>query len=423
MREDGGYAIGDKVPLGKAMLYSVQHLMAFVGGGAIVPAIIMGLDPALAVFCTGIGTIIYLICTKNQVPSYFGVSFSFITPMAVVTATEGIGGALCGIVAVGIVFCIVAGIVKLVGTKWIDTVLPPVVTGCIIVVIGVGLSATAIKSVMFNGGDVTQPFDALGCAIGLVTFLVAVATSSYFKGFMKMIPVLVGIIVGYIISIPFGLVDFSGIEQAAWIGLPNFTFPTFSMNGILVIAPIALVVIVEHIGHLLTITNLSGENCNDKLAASLLGNGLGDIASGMLGGPALTSIAENIGVMGLSKCFATTVFWWTAGFALIIGGFCPKLAALFYSIPTPVLGGVSLLLFGLIAGNGLSLLVSDRVDFNSNRNLMIAASTLIVGIGMMTLGVAIPVGTFSVPGLLLAAVLGAVLNLILPKDKKETAEA
>ncbi|MCK6139967.1 uracil-xanthine permease family protein [Slackia exigua] len=420
MSNNGTYAIADKVPIGKAITYSLQHLMAFVGGGAIVPALIMGLDPALAVFCTGLGTIIYLLCTKNQVPSYFGVSFSFITPMAVVTAVDGISGALCGIVAVGIVFCIVAGIVKLVGTGWIDKVLPPVVAGCIIVVIGVGLSATAINMVMFDSGA-SEGFDSVGCAIGLLTFLVAVACSSYFKGFMKMIPVLVGIVVGYVASIPLGLVDFAAVREAAWVGMPNITLPTFSMNGILVIAPIALVVIVEHIGHLLTVTNITGENCNDKLAASLLGNGLGTAVAGCIGGPALTSIAENIGVMGLSKCYSTRVFWWTAGFALLIGGFCPKLAMLFYSIPNPVLGGASLLLFGLIAGNGLSLMVDARVDFTQNRNLMIAASSLIVGIGMMTMGVSIPLGSFNIPGLLLASILAIVLNLILPADKDENA--
>ena len=168
MREDGGYAIADKVPLGKTLLYSLQHLMAFVGGGAIVPAMIMGLDPALAVFCTGIGTIIYLICTRNRVPSYFGVSFSFITPMAVVMATDGVGGALCGIIAAGLVMVVGAGVVKAIGTGWIDKVLPPVVTGCIIVVIGVGLSATAINSVMFDGGA-SETFDAVGCLCLLYT--------------------------------------------------------------------------------------------------------------------------------------------------------------------------------------------------------------------------------------------------------------
>ena len=415
MREDGSYAISDKVPLGKAITYSIQHLMAFVGGGAIVPALIMGLDPALAVFCTGLGTIIYLLCTRNKVPSYFGVSFSFIGPMAVVTAVDGISGALCGIVSVGIVFCIVAGIVKIAGTGWIDRVLPPVVAGCIIVVIGVGLSSVAIGDVMAT--DASGNFDLLGCGIGLVTFLVAVVCSSFFKGIFKMIPVLVGIVVGYIVSIPFGLVDFAPIQEASWIGLPNITTPTFSLNGILVIAPIALVVIVEHIGHLLTVTSVTGEQCNDKLASSLLGNGLGTMVSGFLGGPALTSIAENIGVMGLSKCYSTRVFWWTAGFALIIGGFCPKLAMLFYSIPSPVLGGVSLMLFGLIAGNGLSLMVEAKVDFTSNRNLMIVASTLIVGVGMMTTSTSIPVGSFSVPGLLLASILAIVLNLVLPREE------
>lgn len=418
MREDGGYAIADKVPLGKTLLYSLQHLMAFVGGGAIVPAMIMGLDPALAVFCTGIGTIIYLICTRNRVPSYFGVSFSFITPMAVVMATDGVGGALCGIIAAGLVMVIGAGMVKAIGTGWIDKVLPPVVTGCIIVVIGVGLSATAINSVMFDGGA-SETFDAVGCLIGFVTFIAAVIASSWFKGFLKMIPVLIGIVVGYLVAVPFGYVDFTPVLEAAWIGLPSITLPTWSLNGILVIAPIALVLLVEHIGHLMTVTNLSGEDCNQYLSSSLLGNGLGIMASGALGGPALTSIAENIGVMGLSKCYSTRVFWWTAAFALIIGGFCPKLAMLFYSIPTCVLGGVSLMLFGLIAGNGLSLLVSEKVDFNENRNLMIVASSLIVGIGMMTTGVSVPLGSFEIPGLLLAAILSVVLNLVLPKEKEE----
>ncbi|MEE0583163.1 MAG: solute carrier family 23 protein, partial [Adlercreutzia sp.] len=222
MREDGGYAIADKVPLGKTLLYSLQHLMAFVGGGAIVPAMIMGLDPALAVFCTGIGTIIYLICTRNRVPSYFGVSFSFITPMAVVMATDGVGGALCGIIAAGLVMVVGAGVVKAIGTGWIDKVLPPVVTGCIIVVIGVGLSATAINSVMFDGGA-SETFDAVGCLIGFVTFIAAVIASSWFKGFLKMIPVLIGIVVGYLVAVPFGYVDFTPVLEAAWIGLPSIT--------------------------------------------------------------------------------------------------------------------------------------------------------------------------------------------------------
>ena len=417
MRQDGGYAIGDKVPMGKAIVYSLQHLMAFVGGGAIVPAMIMGLNPALAVFCTGLGTIIYLICTRNKVPSYFGVSFSFITPMAVVTAVDGISGALCGIVAVGVALCVVAGIVKLTGTGWIDKVLPPVVTGCIIVVIGVGLSATAVNSVMFDGGA-SETFDTMGCIVGFITFLAAVAASSWGRGFLKMVPVLIGIVVGYIVAIPLGMVDFTAINEAAWIGLPEVTLPTFSVNALLVIAPIALVLVVEHIGHLMTVTNLSGEDCNKYLSSSLLGNGLGTVASGFLGGPALTSIAENIGVMGLSKCYSTRIFWWTAAFAMIIGGFCPKLAMLFYSIPNCVLGGVSFLLFGLISGNGLSLLVDAKVDFNENRNLMIAAASLIVGIGMMTTGVSIPLGSFNVPGLLLAAVLAVILNIVLPKESQ-----
>ena len=178
----------------------------------------------------------------------------------------------------------------------------------------------------------------------------------------------------------------------------NITLPVFDLNAILVIGPIAFVVIVEHIGHLLVVSNITGENYNDKLAASLLGNGLGTAVSGFLGGPALTSIAENIGIMGVSRVYSTRVFWYTAGFALVLGGFCPKLAMLINTIPTCVLGGVSLMLFGLIAGNGLSLLVDSKVDFSKNRNLMIAAGSLIPGIGMMTMGVSIPLGSFQPAG-------------------------
>ena len=405
--------VSDKLSLGKAIPLSLQHLMAFVGGGAILPAVLMGLDPALAIMCTGLGTIIYLICTKNKIPSYFGVSFSFITPMAVITAVSGIQAALCGIVAVGVVFAIVAGIVKLVGTKWIDVVLPPAVSGCIIVVIGVGLSATAVDMVLNNG---TGEFDGLGCLVAFVTFLAAVAFSSFCKGFLKTIPILLAIIVGYVVAFACGMIDFSPVSEAAWIGLPNITLPVFDLNAILVIGPIAFVVIVEHIGHLLVVSNITGENYNDKLAASLLGNGLGTAVSGFLGGPALTSIAENIGIMGVSRVYSTRVFWYTAGFALVLGGFCPKLAMLINTIPTCVLGGVSLMLFGLIADNGLSLLVDSKVDFSKNRNLMIAAGSLIPGIGMMTMGVSIPLGSFNLPGLLLASILAVVFNLVLPKE-------
>ena len=252
------------------------------------------------------------------------------------------------------------------------------------------------------------------------------------------------------------MVDFTAINEAAWIGLPEVTLPTFSVNALLVIAPIALVLVVEHIGHLMTVTNLSGEDCNKYLSSSLLGNGLGTVASGFLGGPALTSIAENIGVMGLSKCYSTRIFWWTAAFAMIIGGFCPKLAMLFYSIPNCVLGGACIVLYGMIASVGLRTLVENHVDFTKNRNLciaavmlvlamggatiggpdfsfsgiglgiisgillnlIIAAASLIVGIGMMTTGVSIPLGSFNVPGLLLAAVLAVILNLVLPKESQ-----
>lgn len=410
----------ETLPLVQAVPLALQHLMAMFGATVLVP-ILTGLDPGVGLMTSGIGTILYLICVRNKIPSYLGSSFAFIMPLiAVISAKEGGGipAALGGLVAAGVVYMIVAGIVKIFGTKWLENLLPPALVGAVVIVIGLGLSATAVKMAMFPGADPTKGVDLTGLLIAGITLASAIIFSSYFKGFIKAIPILLGIIVGYVVSIAFGLVDFTNIAKAAWIGLPNVTFPTFDLSAIVIIAPVAIVVIVEHIGHLLVINEITGKDFTPMLPESLFGDGIATAISGALGGTPSTTYAENIGVMAVTKVYATQLFWFAGAFAIIIGGFIPKFGAAISSIPTPVMGGISLLLFGLIASSGLRLLVKSGIDYSHSRNLILSSVVLVVGIGMDTGGFTIPLGKYTVPGMALATVLGIVLNLILPKESE-----
>jgi uracil-xanthine permease len=298
------------------------------------------------------------------------------------------------------------------------------VVGAVVIVIGLGLSATAVKMSMFPFADPTQGINLTGLVLAFITLASAVAFSSYFKGFLKTIPVLLGILIGYVVSmfIP-GMVNFQPVMDAAWIGLPKITLPTFDITAIAIIAPVAIVVIVEHIGHLLVINEITGKDFTPMLPESLFGDGLATAISGALGGTPSTTYAENIGVMAVTKVYATQLFWYAGALAFVIGGFVPKLSALISSIPTPVMGGISLLLFGLIASSGLRLLVKSGIDYSHSRNLIMSSVVLVVGIGMETGGFTIPVGKYTIPGMALATVLGIVLNLILPKESSGIAEA
>lgn len=410
----------EKLPIAQAVPLSLQHLMAMFGATVLVP-ILTGLDPGVGLMTSGIGTILYLICVRNKIPSYLGSSFAFITPLIAVISAEGGGGipaALGGLVAAGVVYMIVAGLVKMFGTAWISKVLPPALVGAVVIVIGLGLSATAVKMSLFPFADPTKGVDGTGVLVAAITLISAIFFSSFFKGFIKAIPILLGIIVGYVVSIPLGLVNFDGINAAAWVGLPNVTFPTFDISAILIIAPVAIVVIVEHIGHLLVINEITGKDFTPMLPESLFGDGIATAVSGLLGGTPSTTYAENIGVMAVTKVYATQLFWYAGAFAFVIGGFIPKFGAAISSIPTPVMGGISLLLFGLIASSGLRLLVSSGIDFGHSRNLIMASVVLVIGIGMDTGGFTIPVGRYSIPGMALATVVGIVLNLILPQESE-----
>jgi len=410
----------ETLPLSQAIPLSLQHLMAMFGATVLVP-LLTGLNPGIGLMTSGIGTILYLICVRNKIPSYLGSSFAFIAPLIAVGGGPGgknIPAALGGLVAAGIVYMIVAGIVKVTGTKWLHFILPPALIGSVVIVIGLGLSASAVKMCLYPGADPTKPVNLTYVLIAGITLAAAIAFSSFFKGFWKTIPILMGIVVGYIVAIPLGLVNFSGVASAAWIGLPQLTFPVFQWDAILIIAPVAFVVIIEHIGHLLVINQITGKDFTPMLPESLFGDGLATAVSGAIGGTPSTTYAENIGVMAVTKVYSTQLFWFAGAFAIIIGGFVPKFSAAISSIPTPVMGGISLLLFGLIAASGLRLLVDSGLDFGHTRNLILASVVLTVGIGMEAGGFSIPLGHYTLPGMTLSALLGVVLNLILPRESE-----
>ena len=410
--------VDDRVSIGRAIPLGIQHMMSMFGSTVLVP-VLTGLDPNVAIMCSGIGTICYLLVTGNKIPSYLGSSFAFISPILAVGATKGLAAAMSGVIVAGLVFLIVAGIIRLVGTGWLDRLLPPVLVASVMVVIGVGLAATAADmAFMTTDSAGTSVFYGVGAIVAFVTLIAAVVFSSM-GGIIGTVPVLLAIIVGYLLSLALGIVDFEPVANAAWIGLPHISTPVFDPGAIALVAPVAIVVVIEHIGHLLAVGEIVGKDYRKMLPRSLAGDGLSTVISGFLGGPPTTTYAENIGVMSVTRVYSTQIFWYAAGFALIVGGFCPKLAALIQSIPGPVMGGVSLLLFGLIASNGLRMLVSNQVDFDVNRNLMIASVVIILGVGMETSGIAIPIGDYTLPGMATSTLVGILMNLIPPRPKSD----
>jgi len=402
----------EKLPVAQAVPLALQHLMAMFGATVLVP-ILTGLDPSVAIMTSGAGTILYLILTKGKIPSYLGSSFAFIGPIIAVATTKGIPEALGGLVVAGLVYVVVALLIKGFGTDWLNHVLPPALVGAVVIVIGLGLAGVAIN-MAFNGGG--AEFDMKSLLLALVTLAAAIVFSSFFKGFAATIPVLLGIIVGYVVAVPMGMVDFQPVLDAAWIGLPTLTYPKFDLGAILIIGPVALVVIIEHIGHLLVVNEIVGKDFTPMLPESLAGDGLATALSALVGGTPSTTYAENIGVMAVTRVYATQIFWYAGALAFFIGGFVPKLGALISSIPVPVMGGISLLLFGLIASSGLRMLVESGIDYSHSRNLILSSVVLVVGIGMEATGAKVPIGDYVLPGMAAATLLGIVLNLILPRE-------
>ncbi|MDO4763905.1 MAG: solute carrier family 23 protein [Flavobacteriaceae bacterium] len=419
--------INEKPSLTQGILLSVQHLFAMFGATILVPAL-TGMNPAIALISSGLGTLAFILVTKGKVPSYLGSSFAFINPIITIKAMEvsgdmPLGSFLVGCFLVGLVYVLVAFIISKLGTDWLMQLLPPIVVGPVIMVIGLGLASTAVGMVTNNPQG---EYDLLYVSVGLITLMITIITAIFTKGFLSVIPVLVGIMGGYLYSIFIGIVDVQPILDAKWFQIPDFTMPfvhytpEISWYVVLLMLPVAIVPIAEHIGHQLVLSKVVDKDLikDPGLDRSLLGDGLATIIASILGGPPNTTYGENIGVLAITKAFSIYVFIGAASLAILFG-FCGKISALLGTIPTPVMGGVSILLFGIIASSGLRMLVESGVDFKLKRNLIISSVILVIGIG----GAAIHIGkAFSLEGMALASIVGVVLNLVLPGREKVSFE-
>ncbi|RKP49354.1 solute carrier family 23 protein [Trinickia fusca] len=384
----------------------VQHVVAMFGSTVLAP-LLMGFDPNLCILMSGIGTLIFFLLVGGRVPSYLGSSFSFIGLVIAVTAYTGHGAnpnipvALGGIIACGVVYAVIGLIVAAVGTKWIETLMPPVVTGSIVAVIGLNLAPIAVKGVS------ASTFDSW---MALVTVLCVGVVAVFARGMVQRLLILVGLVIAYaiyaVVTNGLGLgkpIDFSIVAQAAWFGMPHFTSPVFDAHAMTLIAPVAVILVAENLGHIKAVSAMTGQNLDRFVGRAFVGDALATIVSGFSGGTGVTTYAENIGVMAVTKIYSTLVFGVAALIALVLG-FSPKFGAIIQTIPGPVLGGVSIVVFGLIAVTGARIWVVNKVDFSDNRNLIVAAVTLVVGAGDFSL----KLGAFALGGIG-TATFGAIL--------------
>ncbi|MGZ9584773.1 uracil permease [Paenibacillus marinisediminis] len=399
----------EKPPLIPGTLLSLQHLFAMFGSTVLVPNL-FGVDPGIVLLMNGLGTLFYLILCRGLIPAYLGSSFAFISPVTVVLAgsADNYSEALGGFIASGIVFILVALIVKWVGTRWLDVLFPPAAMGAIVAVIGLELVPVAANMSGFFP-DKNGVYDSTSIKLALITLSVTVIGNVMFRGFFKIIPILIGIITGYVAAVMMGVVDVGAIlAEAPLFKMPTVTWPTFNINSIVIILPAALVVVVEHIGHLMVTSNIVGRDLSKDpgLHRSLLGNGISTIISGFVGSTPNTTYGENIGVMALTRVYSVYVIGGAAIIAIIMA-FFGDVSALIANIPTPVMGGVSLLLFGIIAASGLRILVDSKVDFGKPKNMLMTTLVIVIGIS----GAKLTFGAVELKGMALATVLAIVLNV------------
>lgn len=409
-------------PFAKGLLLSLQHVFAMFGATILVP-LILGMPVSVALFASGLGTLIYMVATQFKVPVYLGSSFAFISAMAFAMKQMNgdVSAAQSGVVLVGLVYVVVALAVKLIGTKWIDRLLPPIVIGPMIMVIGLGLANSAVTNAGFiKDGTIQQ------ISVAVITFLITAFINTKAKGFLKIIPFLFGIIGGYIAAVVFGLVDFTPVLKADWIAIPQLYLP-FSTNGFFkeyhwyfgpetwAILPVAVVTIAEHIGDHTVLSQICGRQFlkNPGLHRTLIGDGIATSVSAFMGGPANTTYGENTGVVGMTRIASVSVIRNAALFAIGLS-FLGKFTALISTIPNAVLGGMAILLYGVIASNGLKVLIEKQVDFREVRNLIIASSMLVLGLG----GAILELGPVTLSGTALCALAGVILNLVLPKENR-----
>lgn len=419
--------VNEKPSLGKWVVLAIQHVFAMFGATILVPILVNAaagetvLTIPVALVTSGIGTLIYILCTKGKSPVYLGSSFAFIVPIAAAYAKGGIAGAMTGVIAVGIIYVIVSLIIRFVGKNWLDKLLPPVVIGPMIMIIGLGLAPSAISQIGITA-DAVLEWKPL--VVALVSFLVTAVVMTRAKGFLRIIPFLVGIVSGYICACIFGIVDFDPVMEASFFSVPHFVFPfisyTPSFASLITIAPIALVTLCEHIGDHISLSNIIGKDLikDPGLDKTLLGDGIATIAAGLIGGPANTTYGENTSVVGLTKVASVWVIGLAAIMAIVIG-FLGKFTALVSTIPNAVLGGVSLLLYGFIGINGLKVLIKNQTDFENPKNVIVASSMLVLGLGGAVIAINSGDLSVTISGMSLAAVVGIILNLFLPNRKEE----
>ncbi|MDD5823498.1 MAG: uracil permease [Firmicutes bacterium] len=402
--------VEEKVPLRMGIPLSIQHTFAMFSASVLVPYI-FGISPAIALLMNGIGTLIFIAITKGKAPAYLGSSFAFISPalLLITDPNYGYQYALGGFVVTGCIFMLIAVLIKFVGTKWIDIVLPPAAMGPVVALIGLELASNAAQ----NGGIVlTDSYTAIDpkfVTVFLITLLVAVFGQVVFRGFASAIAILISIIVGYIAALALGLVDFSQVQEASWLALPNFLAPKFDLNAILIVIPATLVIVSEHIGHQVVTSEIIGTNLLEDpgLHRSIFADGLSTALSGMCGSVPTTTYGENIGVMAITRVYSVWVIGGAAIFSILLS-FVGKASGLIQTIPGPVMGGVSFLLYGMIGASGIRLMVDSKVDYSKPRNLALTSVVFVTGLS----GAGVSIGSSQLTGMSLAAVVAMLLGFV-----------
>ena len=408
--------IHEKLPLLQSLPLSLQHLTAMFGATILVP-ILLGVDPSIALLMNGVGTIIYSLVTKGGIPAYLGSSFAFIAPVMLISSSYGgFSHAQSGFIFFGLFFILISFVVMKWGIRWIDVVMPPAVMGAVVAIIGLELAPIAVQQAGLAAGStavgqVVQPFvmNSNVAIVSLFTFIVGILGTVMFRGFMQIIPILFAVVAGYALALIMGLVDTTAIVNAPWLAFPHFQAPVYDTNAILIIAPACIVVLAEHISHLIVTGNITGEDLMKKpgLHRSLLGDGISNVISGFAGSPPNTTYGENIGVMAITRVYSVWVIRGAAVLAIAFS-FIGKISAAISTIPTPVMGGITMLLYGVIAVQGFRMYVEQKVGFSKNRNMVLGAVTFVIGIS----GAVINIGTVQLKGMAFAAVTGVALSLI-----------
>lgn len=396
--------VEDKVPFQLLLPLSIQHMFAMFGASVLVP-FIFGINPAIVLFMNGVGTLIFIAVTKGQAPAYLGSSFAFLAPAGIVIAEMGYEYALGGFVAVGFCGCVLSFIIYKCGTDWIDIVLPPAAMGPVVALIGLELSGSAAS----NAGLLDETIDMKNVIVFAVTLGVAVFGNILFRGFLSVIPILIAVIAGYIAALACGILDFSQVAEATWFAVPNFQTPKFDLGAIMMILPVLLVITSEHIGHQVVTSKIVGRDLLKKpgLHRSLFGDNFSTMLSGLIGSVPTTTYGENIGVMAVTKVYSVRVIGGAAVLSIICS-FVGKLAMLIQTIPGPVIGGISFLLYGMIGASGIRILVDSQVDYGRSRNLMLTSIVFVTGLS----GIKVNFGNIQLTGMVLACVVAMILSLI-----------